>query len=236
MKRFLISLLVILNLFSFSAFAKTAEPYIAVPKGFLLYSQNKSEVCEILSSSEDELNEYCLKNNISQLAVNQDNSKQIKLLTYENEFSKATEDFDFFSQKELEGNAGIIIGHKEKRPMHSVVTVGEQKFIKTEYFDRDESGSFNFTQYFTVQNGKNYCLIFLTSEKAETSYIKEVFDSFAENEFFLKQNTSAKDSDSKMTMTIILIVAVSLVAAIILFTVIKDIIKSKKTPQEETEG
>ncbi len=233
MKRFLISLLVILNLFGFSAFAFT-EPDITLPEEFLLYSENKSKVSEILKTSEEELDKYCLDNNVSHLAVNEDNSKQIKLLSYDNEFSKATIDFDFFTQKELEENMGTIIGHKEKRPIHSVVTVGEQKFIKTEYFDKDQSGSFNFTQYFTVENSKNYCLVFLTNENADTAYIETVFDSFAKSEAFKKKNSS-DNSDNKMTTTVILIVVVSLAAVVILFTVIKDIIKSKKAPQE-TEG
>ncbi len=235
MRRFLISLLVVLNLFGFAVFAETAEPTISLPKDFLLYSQNKTQVSEILKTDKEELDKYCLENNISQFAIDKDNLRQIKLLSYENEFSKATQDFDFFSEKELEANMGTIIGHKEKRPMHSIVTAQEQRFIKTEYFDKDESGSFKFTQYFTVEDSKNYCLVFLTNENADTSYINSVFEDFAKNEIFSKQNSATDESHGKMTTTIILIVAVSAVAAAILFTVIRDIIKSKKASQEETK-
>lgn len=235
MKKFLISILVVLNLISFTVSAQANEPSITALKDFFLYSENKQKVCEILESDEKALDNYCEKNNILQFAVNEDNTKQIKLLSYENEFSKATVDFDFFSKKELEENMGNIVGHKEKRPLHSVVTVGEQSFIKTDYSDMDINGAFSFTQYYTVQNSKIYCLVFLTNEGNDTSHIKGVFDDFAKNEIFSKENSGTKSEDRNTTIIIVAIVAVSVLALAILITVIKDIMKPKKSHKEEIE-
>lgn len=233
MKKILVSLLVILNLFGITAFASEKNiPNIDLNEEFFTTENKAKRLCEILNTNEESLNKYCNENNIVFLAANADISKQIKLICFEDDFSKATKDLSLIKEDELIEILPSIVGFAGKVSESSIVSASGQRFIKTEFYDTDTSGSFTFTQYYTVENGKSYTLVFLTSENADLSYVDSVFDAYSKDSFFKEKEIDTEKYDGKINFTLVAIIVLSVAGVVVLITVIKDSVKGKKTEKE----
>ena len=68
-------------LFAVTVFAESGEIKITAPEKFYSYESGKSsaETAKILGMTDTELESYCAENGIKFIAVNNDNSKQIRL-------------------------------------------------------------------------------------------------------------------------------------------------------------
>ena len=73
---------------TFPVFAATGDIKITAPKGFYSYKSGQSaeSTAKILGMTEAELENYCNENGIVFIAVNKDNTKQIRAYVTESEF------------------------------------------------------------------------------------------------------------------------------------------------------
>lgn len=128
------------------------------------YSVNKSDsfyigytggslktVAEILDVTEKELNAKCRENNILFVAVNKDNTAQIRLSRYTTELSKKAGDISVLSDELLEDLSPEIDGFG-----YIKTTIGGTVFLKVEEKLKDNGGEYTSKQYITIKNGYVY--------------------------------------------------------------------------------
>ena len=204
-KKFICVLASFICLFSVNAFA------LQVDKDFYVYGQQDAQLCEVIGMTEGELKEYCKTNNITFLAVNKTNTKQIRKAEIKDDFSKKAEDFSAFEDKEILDLTEELTGFSNVKG--TVFKKGGQKFLKIEVKTTDSGGEYIITQYITVTGGAKKTLTFYTDAKEDTDYIEEVFSS----------QFKASDTISAFkVITVVGIVLFSVLALIVLVAIIKD--------------
>lgn len=151
-------------IFSFSVFAKD---------DFFVYGKDSAEVAKIFNMTETDLQEYCEDNGITYLAVNTDNTKQIKRAETEDDFSKEIFDLSLMSDDKIHELTAELSGFKNTSG--SIVAYNNMKFLKTEHETEDSGGKFILTQYVTVENAQKTVLTFYTAQDTDRDYIESVF-------------------------------------------------------------
>ncbi len=152
-------------LLSFNVSAKSGDT-------FYVYGKDSNKVAEILGMSAVELRDYVEYTNIKYLAVNKDNTKQIKTTEYMDEFSKEVD--SFYSLRDSE----ILELAKELSVTENgeIIERGKYKFLKVTARTKDSGGEYILTQYITVDNGVNLILSFHTDINEDTDYIEDYFN------------------------------------------------------------
>ena len=85
LKKFVLALVIVLGVLNFTCFAES--DFVIKPKGeFYEYSQNPTKVAEILGIKENELKNIS-ENSVLYIAVNEENTKQIRLTQGQNSFT-----------------------------------------------------------------------------------------------------------------------------------------------------
>lgn len=203
---------------------------LSVPKEFYVHSENPEKLSEILGMSVDELNSYCESNSIFYLAVNGNNSKQIRVTTGENDFSNGVVNLSNLTDDKIISLAPDIVGIEGIRG--DVVKLDGQKFLKVEMKSSDSGGDYILTQYITVAHRQNIVLSFYSSD--DTDYIDSVFESFT-SPLFITEKT---DNNSMLSIVVpvatvaFLIICVGLALSIIIELKIQ---KSKAQNDESEE-
>lgn len=231
MKRILCFILALLVIcLPLTATAADDEFKIKTPKGFVSakVDSDKTDLAKIFSTTADELDRYFKQNNILYIAANSDYSQQIFLTAETTDFSKKTVSFSRFSEEDLKSfavslagdsfeNGGIITG-KSNTP-----------FIKLTLKD---SGEFNIYEYITVCSSKLYTLRIST----DTDNDRELFEQFFKT-LSIEDCATAKNTAEQSAYTLIAAAGIAVfatVAAILTFTVIRDV-KRRKNETEDTE-
>ena len=210
MKRIIALLAAFLLLFSVTV---SAESKISLkPDGEFITETEK--IAEIIGMEKDGLLDFCIENNIIYIAVNKDNSKQIRVTVKETDFSKSIVNINGLSEDKINGLLPDIIGIEGVKG--KVLNKNGQKFIKTEILSKDSGGDFLITEYITVADKKVYILNFYTNKNADTDYIEKTFESF-ESPYFVNE------TNSSITYVIIAIAIFSVASVIIVITIIKDL-------------
>ncbi len=160
-----------------------------LPEEFYIHSQNPEKVSEILNIEEKELSAYCMNNSILFLAVNDDNSKQIRVSVGENEFSNSVVNVSNLSDDKISHLAPDISGIEDVRG--EVVNLNGQKFLVIGTKSEDSGGEYILTQYITVADRQIIVLSFYNNASADSDYIKDVFESFS-CPIFINNKTEAK--------------------------------------------
>ena len=223
-KKVALAVSIIMCFLTISVFGmEAAKPQITVGDEFYIYSEDADSVCEILQSDSKTLDKYLGEKKIIFFALNADNSKQIRISEFEDVFSKTVKNISALKDNDLKELIPDIIGTDKIEG--EVVKNGDQKYIKTEYDSQD--GEFYLTQYNTVANGKNYVLSFLTRTKPDDEFINTYFNSFADSNMF----KSMPKEKTNGTLIVVGIVLISLIAAAITITIIKDTVKAKREQQ-----
>ena len=138
----------------------TVVSALEIGDDFYLYGRDDNKLATALNMTVDEVKSYCDQNNISVLAVNKDNTKQIREVVCETEFSKTVK------------NLAVLKNAKGK-----VIEKNAYKYLKIEVKGKDSGGEYILTQYITVKNGKAVTLSFYTSNGEDTSYTDKIFNS-----------------------------------------------------------
>lgn len=203
-------------------FAASGNIEITAPKDFYCYKsgQNAEDTAKILGMSASELEKYCSDNGIVFIAVNGDNTKQIRLSVAESAFSGSIGNLSNLSEDKITALIPDITGAVSGE----LTEKDGQSFIKTAETLSDSGGEYSVISYVTVAAKKDYVLSFYTASGTSTDYAGEVFDSLSSEDFY-------KETDQKSNFGFVIIAAIALLAivsAYIIFTLVRDIKNERK--------
>ena len=193
---------------------------------FSVYGQDSGKAEEILGMSEAELDGYVSQNNIVYLAVNEDNTKQIRLTVAATAFSESTGNLSLLSDSEIEELIPDITGDSAVKG--EIIENGTQKFVLSKVSSEDSGGGYTLARYFTVAGDNEYILSFYTSQGVSEDYIAEVFESFKSDDFY--------GENDKKPYSYIVIAAIAVFSAggfYIIYTLIRDLTVKRRhgTPE-----
>ncbi len=146
---------------------------------FYLYGRDDKKLAKALSMSDSEIETYCKDNHITFLAVNEDNTKQIRETTRKTEFSKTVKNLAVLSNNEITDLTFQLCGLENVKG--TVVEKDVYKYLKITVKSKDSGGEYVLTQYITVKNSEIVVLSFYTSGGKDTSYVEKVFNSQFKN-------------------------------------------------------
>lgn len=184
---------------------------------FYLYGRDNKKLADVLSMSEDEVLAYCKDNNITLLAVNNDNTKQIRETTRVTEFSKTVNNLAVLKNDEIIDLTYQLCGIENVKG--KVIEKDVYKYLKIEVKSQDSGGEYILTQYITVKGGKSVVLSFYTSDGKDTSYTDDIFNS----QF---SNTSATKGWLTAALAVML-----LICAVLSLMIVRDL-KAPKMAEE----
>ena len=183
---------------------------------FSVYGEDSKKVAEILGMSEAELNEYTQQNNIVYLAVNDDNTKQIRLTVNTTAFSRGIGNLSLLSDSEIEELIPDITGDSAIKG--EITENDSQKFVVSRVSSEDSGGGYTLARYFTVAGNNEYILSFYTSEGVPEDYIESVFESLDSDDFY-----TGNDKSPYSYIVIAALVLLSAGALFIIYTIIRDL-------------
>lgn len=203
-------------------FAASGNIEITAPKDFYSYKsgQNAEDTAKILGMTASELENYCISGGILYLAVNENNTKQIRVSVAESAFSSGIGNLSNLSEDKITALIPDITGADSGE----IVTKNGQSFIKTTENLTDSGGEYSVISYVTVAAKKDYVLSFYTATGTSTDYVEKVFKSFSADDFY-------KESNPKSYFGYVIIAAIALLAlvsAYIIFTLVRDIKNERK--------
>lgn len=183
---------------------------------FSVYGEDSKKVAEILGMSETALNEYTQQNNIVYLAVNDGNTKQIRLTVDATAFSESTGNLSLLSDSEIKELIPDITGDSAVKG--EIIENGGQKFVLSRVSSEDSGGGYTLERYFTVAGDNEYILSFYTSDGVSEDYIESVFESLDSDDFYTE-----KDKSPYSYIVIAAIAVFSAGALFIIYTIIRDL-------------
>lgn len=182
MKRIIALIAVFILLFSLTV---SADSSINItPDGEFI--TETEQIAKIIGMDKNELLDFCIENKIVYIAVNKDNSKQIRVTVKENDFSNGIVNINGLSDDKINAVLHDVIGVEGIKG--EIINKDGQKFIKTEMSSKDSGGDFILTEYITVANKKVYVLSFYTNKKADTKYIEKTFETLESPNFVVENN------------------------------------------------
>lgn len=213
-KKLLVSLAVLTVLLSSAVCA------LEIGEGFYLYGRDNKEISKILNMTYAEIKDYCKQNGITFLAVNTDNTKQIRETENVTEFSKTVGNLAVLKDDEIKNLTADLCGFENTEG--KVIKKEGYKYLKVELKTKDSGGEYVLTQFITVKDGKSTTLSFYTSADVSTDYCDEIFNS----QF---KNTGAL----KVVITVLLALLFG-VAAWLSVMIVRDLNAPKKSSENNT--
>jgi hypothetical protein len=232
-KKFVLVITLAVFLLSFNASAKKYEVVKSIePQGeFYIYGEDNDELSEILLMDKESLDNYCHQNGVHYLAVNADNTKQIKVTASVTDFSNSVINISSMSNDSITALIPDITGVDGAKG--EVINKDGQKFVKTQFKTSDSGGEYILTEYFTVADKSTVVLSFYTKLGLDTDYIEKTFNSFNSPLFIVDV-----DEVNNSPFSIVLLVAAGIfgiACVIILITILRDI-KKEKVSEESMEN
>ena len=159
---------------AFTVFAAADDYTVKEQDGFVITygDKNIESVAKIMGVTKSELKKKFKDENILFIAVNTDNSIQIRLSRYETELSKKVEDISYLS----DGLLSDIFPELEN-DNYIKTAIGKTPFIKNTETLLDSGGNYTSNQYVTIKNGYVYQISVYVSENAE----QNLADDFVNN-------------------------------------------------------
>ena len=194
---------------------------------FSVYGEDSGKAAEILGMSEAELDGYVSQNNIVYLAVNEDNTKQIRLTVAATAFSESTGNLSLLSDREIEELIPDITGDSAVKG--DIIESGGQKFVLSRISSEDSGGGYTLERYFTVAGDNEYILSFYTSKGVPEDYIESVFESLDSDDFYTE-----KDKSPYSYIVIAAIAVFSAGGLYIIYTLIRDLTVKRRREMPES--
>ncbi len=225
LKRVILLTVIIALVFTLTASALSGGVSIELGKDFVTTSNqnNLKKIAGILNMGEEELTEYLSNNGIAFLGVNEDNTKQVKIVCTKSSFSEGVGNLSGLTDGEIEKIAPSVIGNQTDK--FTLVSKGSQRLIKINYSDKDSGGKYSITSYITVADGTNYILSFYTAKGINKGYIEKAFKTYTCSSF------AGAKSSAGAGLILGVAVVLAIIAAYIIYTLLRDlktIIDSKK--------
>lgn len=227
-KRFLLLFLSLCCLLNCTVYA---SDYFSLDtsKEFFVYGKNDEKLAKALGIAKDEISAYCGKN-VIYLAVNKDNSKQIRITTGQNAFTYSTVNISNLSNDKISALIPEITGIENIKG--EIILKNGQKFIKTELQSEDSGGAYILTQYMTVADKRSFLLSFYTDVDVDKGYIDEVFQTF-ECDYFENQKEESKRNILEYVLPAFTIVF-AVVCVVIVISVLVEV-RARNIPEEVEE-
>lgn len=205
---------VLILIFSFPVSAAQNEYTVDFDKSFTVgyTSGNMSAIAQITEMDESALKDYCTENNIEFVAVNSDNTVQMRLYVYSTELSKSAKDLSALSDSSIEKLVETL-GEKG----YTTEKVGYNNYIKTEQLLSDSGGTYLSSQYITVKNGKIYQFSIYSEGQTENEKAKKSLENFT-----FKKETVKVDNSKKIIVGCVFGVLL-IIIVIMIMGIIKDI-------------
>ena len=154
------------------AFALCFSFSVLAEEEFAVYGEDDIELfCRAFDMDDCEIVDYVNENNITYLAINRDNTKQIKRSEIVDAFSQKVVDFNVLADDKIKDLANEISGFENSKG--EVVTIRGYKLLKSELKTEDSGGEYVLTQFVTVKNSKKIILSFYTAGNADRAYIED---------------------------------------------------------------
>ena len=180
-----------------------------------------------MEETADTLDKYCTDNGIIYLALNEKNTKQIRVTENSTAFSESVGELTSLSDDKIAALAPEIAGdgfHTE-----TVTQKSGRKFIKATALSEDSGGKFTLIQYITVTSKKEYTLSFYTASGENTDYAEKVFSTLSFGEGAAKKTEKKPYGYIFMALTAFFV----LFGAYIVYTLIRDIRADRAEAAEE---
>lgn len=216
--RYFLLTFIILSLLTLNANALSVDQ-ITPSNEFLVYSAEPQEVADALNTELSDLEDKIKTQGILFLATDEDNTRQIQLTSEQNDFSKTVSNLSNLSDSSIRSLLPDITGLENIKG--KIVLHGEQKYVRIDL----KSEEYILTQFFTVEDKKLYNLSFYTDVDTSTDYIKSTFSVKSK----VSDNITLKEIPYGLKTAVI--IGFSLFATaflILLFTIIKDLLKKDK--------
>ena len=194
---------------------------------FSVYGEDSKKAAEILGMSETELDGYVSQNNIVYLAVNEDNTKQIRLTVAATAFSESTGNLSLLSDSEIKELIPDITGDSAIKG--EITENDSQKFVVSRVSSEDSGGGYTLARYFTVAGNNEYILSFYTSDGVPEDYIESVFESLDSDDFYTE-----KDKSPYSYIVIAAIAVFSAGGLYIIYTLIRDLTVKRRREMPES--
>ena len=210
----------ILTLFTVNA-EETAKATIEPYGEFYTLENDRDKVAQILGITENDLN------NIQDiyLAVNKENTKQIRIRTEITDFSNSIGNISNLSDDKITALIPDISGFRNVKG--DVINKDGQKFIRVQLRSSDSGGEYILTQYITVASKQNFVLSFYTDINEDTEYIENTFESFSSSYFKSDTRDNKKDTISYILLGAAILFL--LVCVVVITTIIIDLRKKEET-------
>lgn len=222
----------LLSLFNYNICALQPNQ-LNVPKDFSVYNEDPKAVAEVLNMTVEALEEEVNNSGTVLLAVNKENSKQIRLTVDETDFSDAAGNFATMSDNTIKSLIPDITGYSNVQGK-IVTDKNDEKFVEIALQNKNED--YLLTQYFTISDRKIYTLSFYTNNGESTDYIEETFATF---EVKTESNTVSDSSASKLKLIQIAVICATVIFGaiffVLLYTIIKDFVLRKKTNETDKD-
>lgn len=154
------------------AFALCFSFSVLAEEEFVVYGEDDIELfCRAFDMDDCEIVDYVNENNITYLAINRDNTKQIKRSEIVDAFSQKVVDFNVLADDKIKDLANEISGFENSKG--EVVTIRGYKLLKSELKTSDSGGEYVLTQFVTVKNSKKIILSFYTASNADRAYVED---------------------------------------------------------------
>lgn len=212
-------------LFSFVVSAQnniTLKPY----GEFYIYGEDNDKIAEILGLSKTELQEYCTENGIIYLALNNNNSKQIRITQSQTDFTNSIINITGLSDDKINELIPHIAGIENVRG--EVIDHNGQKLVKTQLRSGDSGGDFILTEYITVADRLCYILSFYTSASTDSDYIEKTLETYECSAFM-------SDAENKAEGWQYIILAAAIIFGIATVAIVVWIIKDIRKDNDEED-
>ena len=173
--------------------------------------KDMSDAADIIGTSEKELKKQCSDNNVVLLALNKDNTVQVRLSKYQTAASKKAVGINDISDE--------ILSDDMKKNGYEKIAIGNTVFLVTSEKLTDKGGEYVSKQYFTVRNGYIYQISSYVSNGADGKVAEDIIKNIE-----IKRD-AVYSTGQKITVALI-ISAVIIVVEIMAFGIIKDIRKT----------
>lgn len=170
---------VLLLLIGVNVTAADTEYNITVDENFLSARRGEdlSQVSKAIGIDEAELSTYFNKNGLLYIAVSPDNSTQIRLAAFTDNFSTSAVDINNLDDAALQEFLASLSTDTENPA--TIAESGGRKFAVIAETLTDSGGKYTVTQYITVCGGKSYYLSCYNNGEGTSDTVKAAFESFS---------------------------------------------------------
>ncbi len=181
LKKFLCFILCAILLCGTTVLAAEKEVSVDVDKSYTSAYKGESldDVAKAVGMTADELESYFDKNGVLFLAANKDNSIQVRISSYENEFSELVGDLSALSEAEIKQVADEL--KTSDQAEYRLYNTKKYKFILFSELLTDSGGQYISEQYITAKDGKIYQISIYMLGHTSFYPSNEILESFVIN-------------------------------------------------------